>query len=43
MQSVDLSAIDASVPSSGRTACYTLKPVCNDHLYDKVYYPWFIQ
>ena len=22
---------------------YTVKPVCNDHLYDKIYYLWFIQ
>ena len=22
---------------------YTVKPVCNDHLYDKTYYLWFIQ
>ena len=21
----------------------TVKPVCNDHLYDKIYYLWFIQ
>ena len=21
----------------------TVKPVCNDHLYYKIYYPWFIQ
>ena len=21
----------------------TMKPVCNDHLYDKIYYLWFIQ
>ena len=20
----------------------TVKPVCNDHLYDKIYYLWFI-
>ena len=20
-----------------------MKPVCNDHLYNKIYYPWFIQ
>ena len=20
-----------------------VKPVCNDHLYDKIYYLWFIQ
>ena len=23
--------------------CDTVKPVCNDHLYNKVYYLWFIQ
>ena len=22
---------------------YTMKPVCNDHLYTKMYYLWFIQ
>ena len=22
---------------------YTMKPVCNDYLYDKIYYLWFIQ
>ena len=22
---------------------YTVKPVCNDHLYTKIYYLWFIQ
>ena len=22
---------------------YTVKPVCNDHLYNKIYYLWFIQ
>ena len=22
---------------------YTVKPVCNDHLYNKMYYLWFIQ
>ena len=22
---------------------YTVKPVCNDHLSDKIYYLWFIQ
>ena len=21
----------------------TVKPVCNDHLYNKIYYLWFIQ
>ena len=21
----------------------TVKPICNDHLYDKIYYLWFIQ
>ena len=21
----------------------TVEPVCNDHLYDKIYYLWFIQ
>ena len=21
----------------------TVKPVCNDHLYDKIHYLWFIQ
>ena len=21
----------------------TVQPVCNDHLYDKIYYQWFIQ
>ena len=25
------------------TKCDTVKPVCNDHLYNKMYYPWFIQ
>ena len=24
-------------------AICTVKPVCNDHLYNKIYYPWFIQ
>ena len=23
--------------------CVTVKPVCNDHLYNKIYYLWFIQ
>ena len=23
--------------------CGTVKPVCNDHLYDKIYYLWLIQ
>ena len=23
--------------------CSTVKPVCNDHLYNKIYYLWFIQ
>ena len=22
---------------------YTVKPVCNDHIYHKMYYLWFIQ
>ena len=22
---------------------YTVKPVCYDHLYDEIYYLWFIQ
>ena len=22
---------------------YTVKPVCNDHLFDKICYMWFIQ
>ena len=22
---------------------YTVKPVCNDHPYNKIYYLWFIQ
>ena len=22
---------------------YTVKPVCNDHLYNKIHYLWFIQ
>ena len=22
---------------------YTVKPVCNDHLYNKIYYLWFFQ
>ena len=22
---------------------HTVKPVCNDHLYNKIYYLWFIQ
>ena len=22
---------------------YTVKPVCNDHLYNEIYYLWFIQ
>ena len=22
---------------------YTMKPVCNDHLYNGIYYRWFIQ
>ena len=21
----------------------TMKPICNDHLYNKIYYLWFIQ
>ena len=21
----------------------TMKPVCNDHLYDEIYYLWFMQ
>ena len=21
---------------------YTVKPVCNDHFYNEIYYPWFI-
>ena len=25
------------------TITYTVKPVCNDHLYNKIYYLWFIQ
>ena len=29
-----------NVPSS---KTYTVKPVCNDHIYDKIYYLWFIQ
>ena len=24
-------------------ALSTVKPVCNDHFYDKIYYLWFIQ
>ena len=31
-----------TIESSLRLAT-TVKPVCNDHLYDKIYYPWFIQ
>ena len=26
-----------------RKSTYTVKPVCNDHLYNKIYYLWFIQ
>ena len=26
-----------------RQYLYTVKPVCNDHLYNKIYYLWFIQ
>ena len=22
---------------------YTVKPVCNDHLYNKIFYLWYIQ
>ena len=22
---------------------YTMKPVCNDHLYNEIYHLWFIQ
>ena len=22
---------------------HTVKPICNDHLYNKIYYLWFIQ
>ena len=30
--------------SKGTWHCrFTVKPVCNDHLYDKIYYLWFIQ
>ena len=27
----------------GFTQLYTVKPVCNDHFYDKINYLWFIQ
>ena len=30
-------------PISGQGLFSTVKPVCNDHLYDKIYYLWFIQ
>ena len=26
-----------------RSQTDTVKPVCNDHLYNKIYYLWFIQ
>ena len=28
---------------AGKMVYNTVKPVCNDHLYDKIYYLWFIQ
>ena len=28
---------------SNTTNLHTVKPVCNDHLYNKIYYLWFIQ
>ena len=37
--------IDCTVANSMETKPqpYTVKPVCNDHLYNKMYYLWFIQ
>ena len=29
--------------TDGLSLSYTVKPVCNDHLYDKIYYVCFIQ
>ena len=29
--------------SLGDEYTYTVKPVCNDHLSNKIYYMWFIQ
>ena len=26
-----------------QSSTITVKPVCNDHLYNKIYYLWFIQ
>ena len=26
-----------------KPVCCTVKPVCNDHLYNEIYYLWFIQ
>ena len=31
-----------SIWSTSQELC-TVKPVCNDHLYNKIYYLWFIQ
>ena len=31
------------VSAHGVSFTDTMKPVCNDHLYDKIYYLWFIQ
>ena len=30
-------------PSELQQKPITMKPVCNDHLYNKIYYLWFIQ
>ena len=30
-------------PFDTRASKATVKPVCNDHLYNKIYYLWFIQ
>ena len=35
--------VDFAIYFQLKDITYTVKPVCNDHLYDKIYYLWFIQ
>ena len=36
-------AQEFEIPPRWRQQFTTVKPVCNDHLYNEIYYLWFIQ
>ena len=42
-ESKQLSVLSVSSVDHCCAACTTVKPVCNDHLYNKIYYLWFNQ